>query len=193
MFTQFEDRLRHLSSSKESAVMANTTASKAFAKMEQGHDPEEFVKVARKAVEEDYCPICFYAMSSSEATTFCRARCGKCDALSFFGGINQVCLCSVDFCRKTSCFGTSDCYGLYFMLLLPPAPISIKIVSRAGSGSVTIPHARCVVNLGRKRQPKKIFQGNEGFANLGTLQGQSPARDTSSYSPWYNSPDTRRR
>jgi hypothetical protein len=82
MFAQFEARLRHLSGASASAIMANATVRKAFAKMEQGHDLEEIVKdtkVARKAVEEDDCPICFDAMSSSEATTFCRARCGKCD------------------------------------------------------------------------------------------------------------------
>jgi SWIM zinc finger len=95
MFAQFEARLRHLSGASASVtIMANATVRHAFAQMEQGHDLEEIVndtKVARKAVEEDDCPICFDAMSSSEATTFCRARCGKCVVFWYQSGLLVFC------------------------------------------------------------------------------------------------------
>ena len=39
---------------------------------------------------------------------------------------------------------------------------------------------------------KKKDMNKEGFTNLGRLQGQSPDRDTSSYSTWFQSPKRRR-
>ena len=88
MFSQMRNRLRHVSGAS-SSVMANEAVRATFAKLEKGeviddNDDEDVHHAKRKAVEEDDCPICYDAMTKSDATTFCRARCGA--------NFHQVCI-----------------------------------------------------------------------------------------------------
>ena len=83
MFGQMLIRFRNVSGAYNN-VMANEAVRATFAKLERGDDVEDDDDnnnkdgnhAARKAMEEDDCPICYDPMVKTEATTYCRARCG---------------------------------------------------------------------------------------------------------------------
>ena len=81
MFGQMLIRFRNVSGAYNN-VMANEAVRATFAKLEKGDDVEDDddnkdgSHAERKAMEEDDCPICYDPMVKTEATTYCRARCG---------------------------------------------------------------------------------------------------------------------
>lgn len=73
MFAQMKARFANVSG----AVIANRQVQETFAKLSQGLDAEDTKSgVARKAVTEDDCGICFDIMTKSQTLSYCRGTCG---------------------------------------------------------------------------------------------------------------------
>jgi hypothetical protein len=148
MFTLMKTRFANVSG----AVIANQQVQDTFSKLSQGLDVEDTTNngVARKAVTDDDCGICFEAMTKSQTLTYCRAKCGA--------NFHKSC---------------------------------IEPWLAQNRSNPTCPMCR---EVWQSETASKKFS-SEGFTNLGKLQGQAPARDSSTYhsSSWFQSPNKKRR
>jgi Ring finger domain/SWIM zinc finger len=139
------------------SVLANRQVQQEFAKAKSGGggDDDDNIKVQRRSLEQDSdCPICFDDMTNLSETTYCRAQCG----------FNFHTNCIRLWCQRSHAAGsTATC----------PACRQPWLDEHGSTGS-----------SGPDDAASKRGVNDEGYVNLGRLQGQSPERDTSTYSPW---------
>lgn len=153
-------------------VLANRQVQQEFAKVKSGgggggggehadddnNNNNNHGPVQRRSLEQDSdCPICFDDMTNLSETTYCRAQCG----------FNFHTNCIRIWCQQ-----------------------SAAAAAAAGSPA-TCPACRQpwldehgTSSSGHDNAASKRGVNDEGYVNLGRLQGQSPQRDTSTYSPW---------
>jgi hypothetical protein len=180
MFQQLGRRYQQLShgtSANATAVLANAAVRAQFAKSEQqqgGEDADVGAKddttslgVARRPQDQDEdCPICFDAL------------------LGGGGGGGGAVASQTTYCRAR-CGANFHRVCIRHWLEQPQQ-----------RSSPTCPMCRELWNDGTSntKTNTKANHNQEGFTNLGGLQGQSPDRDTSSYSSWaFGSPEQKRR
>jgi Ring finger domain len=129
--------------------------------------------VQRRSLEQDSdCPICFDEMTDLSETTYCRAQCG----------FNFHSKCIRLWCQRTTTTTTT--------------------ATSTGTSGATCPACRqpwqeedddstaaaAAAEAASSNNKRRAAINEEGYVNLGRLQGQSPQRDSSTYynSPWRN-------
>ena len=178
LYELVEERKRRLG-----YVEANDAVKKTYAKVENGHHNEDDVKEEEKGVKrkdlDDDCPICFEPLlpssgkTSSSTTATATTTTTTTTTSSLITSTSLITFCSF-VCGQNF---HSEC---------------IKMWTSQHRNNPTCPSCRQPwmdpkTGGGKKRKSSDMDGGgDEGFVNLGSLQGQSRVRDTSTYNNYHN-------
>lgn len=177
IFDLLQKRMRLVGMRGGAGFVANEAVQEKFTAMEEkkaaaagGSSKEEIEEdggaVKRKDIDGSECPICFDDLGGAANVTqltFCRAACGT--------NFHRDCM------RMWTSQHTRN----------PTCPACRQPWTDAATGGKVSP-----------KESKRGGSGNggrndEGYVNLGELQGQSPVRDTSTYSDYYGRYSYKRR